>query len=196
MIDQLTGTLLRHSSTELVLEVNGIAFLLQTTLPASSCFSTVGERYTIPTRLQFKEDAVTLFGFSDQTERELFEVLITISGIGPKTALRILSGTTPAQLYQLIVSGDSLGLSKIKGIGKKTAEMLVIQLKGDFAKRSFAPEGETGFAASTGNREALQALLSLGVKEAVAQKAIEKVEQRLGTALPVQTLITEALRHT
>jgi len=196
MIDQITGRVLRHSPTAIVVEVNGIGFQLQTSLPASAHYSEIGKEYTIPTWLLVKEDSLTLYGFLDWMEREFFETLIGVSGIGPKTAQRILSESTPEQLASLVIQGDSAGLSKIKGIGKKTADLLIVQLKGTFEKRSFSSASPLSSQRGANENEALLALISLGVKESVAQKALEKVKERLGDNLPVQDLIAEALRHT
>jgi Holliday junction DNA helicase RuvA len=196
MIDQITGRVLRHSPTAIVVEVNGIGFQLQTSLPASAHYSKIGKEYTIPTWLLVKEDSLTLYGFLDWMEREFFETLIGVSGIGPKTAQRILSESTPEQLASLVIQGDSAGLSKIKGIGKKTADLLIVQLKGTFEKRSFSSASPLSSQRGANENEALLALISLGVKESVAQKALEKVKERLGDNLPVQDLIAEALRHT
>ncbi len=196
MIDQITGRILRHSPTAIVVEVNGIGFQLQTSLPASAHYSEIGKEYTIPTWLLVKEDSLTLYGFLDWMEREFFETLIGVSGIGPKTAQRILSESTPEQLASLVIQGDSAGLSKIKGIGKKTADLLIVQLKGTFEKRSFSSASPLSSQRGANENEALLALISLGVKESVAQKALEKVKERLGDNLPVQDLIAEALRHT
>lgn len=196
MIEQLTGTLLRHSPTVVVLDVNGVGFSLQMTVPGASRFTAIGELCTIPTWLHVKEDGLTLYGFRDETERELFEALIGVSGIGPKTAQRILSETTPEQLVGLILEENTLSLSKIKGIGKKTAEMLVIQLKGPFSKRELSSGEGLSVTDSPIEREALLALMALGVKEATALKAIEKVRSKGAPSPTVQNLISEALHHT
>ena len=197
MISQLTGTLVDRTPTTLTVDVNGIGFSLQVSLPASSRFPEIGSKVTIPTWMLVKEDEISLFGFADATEREIFLALIGVNGVGPKTAQRILSETTPQALAASIVAGDAAALSKFKGVGKKTAEMLVVQLKGPLSKLGLAEQAEPA-AASDNPRaaEAVLALVSLGVKEPAAQKAVEQAAKEFGPGASVEMLIAGALGST
>ena len=197
MISQLTGTLVDRTPTTLTVDVNGIGFSLQVSLPASSRFPEIGSKVTIPTWMLVKEDEISLFGFADATEREIFLALIGVNGVGPKTAQRILSETTPQALAASIVAGDAAALSKFKGVGKKTAEMLVVQLKGPLSKLGLAEQAEPA-AASDNPRaaEAVLALVSLGVKEPAAQKAVEQAAKEFGPGASVEMLIAGALGRT
>ncbi len=197
MISQLTGTLIDRTPTTLTVDVNGIGFSLQVSLPASSRFPEIGAKITIPTWMLVKEDEISLFGFADATEREIFLALIGVNGVGPKTAQRILSETTPQALAASIVAGDAAALSKFKGVGKKTAEMLVVQLKGPLSKLGLSEPAAP--AAASGNpraAEAVLALVSLGVKEPVAQKAVEQAAKEFGPGASVEMLIAGALSRT
>ena len=197
MISQLTGTLIDRTPTSLVVDVNGIGFTLQVSLPTSSRFSEIGSRITILSWMLVKEDEISLFGFADAMEREIFLALIGVNGVGPKTAQRILSETTPQALAASIVAGDAAALSKFKGVGKKTAEMLVVQLKGPLSKLGLAEQAEPA-AASDNPRaaEAVLALVSLGVKEPAAQKAVEQAAKEFGPGASVEMLIAGALGRT
>ena len=194
MIEQLTGTLIARTPTTLVVDVHGIGFSLQVSLPASAAYPEIGATVTVPTWMLVKEDEISLFGFADRTERELFLALIGVNGVGPKTAQRILSETTPQALAERIVAGDAAALSKFKGIGKKTAEMLVVQLKGPLSKLGLAQQAAPA-AASANPRaaEAVLALVSLGVKEPAAQKAVDQAVREFGDNAATEVLIAGAL---
>ena len=197
MISQLTGTLIDRTPTTLTVDVNGIGFTLQVSLPASSRFSEIGSKVTIPTWMLVKEDEISLFGFADATEREIFLALIGVNGVGPKTAQRILSETTPQALADRIVSGDAAALSKFKGVGKKTAEMLVVQLKGPLSKLGLSePAAPVPASGNPRAAEAVLALVSLGVTEPVAQKAVEQAAAEFGPDASVEMLIAGALSRT
>ena len=195
MISQLTGTLIDRTPTSLVVDVNGIGFSLQVSLPTSSRFSEIGSKIAIPTWMLVKEDEISLFGFADAAEREIFLALIGVSGVGPKIALRILSETTPQALADRIVSGDVAALSKFKGVGKKTAEMLVVQLKGPLSKLGLAQPAEPAVS-NPRAAEAVLALVSLGVKEPVAQKAVDQAVREFGDGASTEVLIAGALSKT
>ena len=195
MISQLTGTLIHRTPTSLVVDVNGIGFSLQVSLPTSSRFSEIGSKIAIPTWMLVKEDEISLFGFADAAEREIFLALIGVSGVGPKIALRILSETTPQALADRIVSGDVAALSKFKGVGKKTAEMLVVQLKGPLSKLGLAQPAEPAVS-NPRAAEAVLALVSLGVKEPVAQKAVDQAVREFGDGASTEVLIAGALSKT
>ncbi len=128
MIGRLTGTPVARMLDGVVLDVNGVGYLLRLTLRALR--KTEGEReVTIDTYLHVREDALQLYGFAEPAERELFEQLLSVSGVGPKVALAIVSGSTPADLRRAIARDDTSRFMAIPGIGKKTAQRVVLELK-------------------------------------------------------------------
>ncbi len=139
MISQLTGTI-RHLTTEkVVLEVGGVGYLISIT-PRTSAQITMGSAITLSTSLVVREDSMTLFGFLDYKDRDIYEVLQTVSGIGPKVALAITGAMTPDALAQAIASEDIGAIEKVPGIGKKGAQRLILELKGKLVSTSSAPQ--------------------------------------------------------
>jgi Holliday junction DNA helicase RuvA len=142
-----------------------------------------------------REDSLTLYGFSDAQEKELFLNMIEVNGIGPKMAQRILSSVSPNDFLSMIAMEDSHGLSKIKGIGKKTSEMLVLTLKDKALSISATAGKDSSLAMPFAQQEAVLALHTLGVKDPGAKKAVEKAAELLGREADSGKLIAEALRH-
>ena len=128
MISSLRGTVVARMLDGVVLDVNGVGYRVQTTLRALSKAQAKGE-VTLDTYLHVREDALQLYGFAEPAERELFEHFLSVSGVGPKVALAILSGSTPADLRRAIALEDTTRFVAIPGIGKKTAERVVLELK-------------------------------------------------------------------
>lgn len=199
MIASLTGTLKTKKPTEVLIDVNGVGFSL--TIPFST-FEKLGEvetRVTLLTHLYVREDAIQLFGFATEGERFCFKLLISVNGIGPKIAQGILSGIAVADLKQHIAKEDISALTTIPGVGKKTAERLIIELRDKIGKvdvegREVLPvqEGEDAL-----RQEALLALTSLGYNRPVAEKALRQVlNEAKGEKLSLQNLIKRALRFT
>ena len=174
MISYLKGILIDKKPTEAVVEVNGIAFSL--IIPVSS-FEKLGElnsEVKILTYLHVREDALVLFGFTTESERELFEILISVSGVGPKLAIGILSGVSANEFKNFILQKRYASLVAINGIGKKTAERLVVELydkisKMDFSKAAFTPRSEQNLEIKN---QAIGALCSLGYSRNVAEKSV------------------------
>jgi Holliday junction DNA helicase RuvA len=198
MIASLTGILKVKNPTEVLIEVNGVGFTVSIPL---STFERLGETtstVTLLTYLHVREDILQLYGFSTEHERVLFKMLISVSGIGPKTAQAVLSGIAVAELQQYIVQGNVGALTSIPGIGRKTAERLVVELRDKLGKAEFSsmppPTGES----ATGIRsEAMLALTSLGFSRQVAEKAIrEALRGADQTTLSLEELIKKALRTT
>jgi holliday junction DNA helicase RuvA len=140
-----------------------------------------------------REDAMILFGFSAKDERELFRHLISVSGVGPNTARMILSSVHPADIVQAIVTEDARLLQNIKGIGSKTAQRLIVELKDKLSKEQISVEKMPG-GHNTNKEEALSGLTILGFPRAVAEKALLKVIEKEGPTLPVDQLIRHALQ--
>jgi Holliday junction DNA helicase RuvA len=129
MISSLRGKVVARMLDGVVLDVNGVGYRVQTTLRALRKASSGGEEVTLDTYLHVREDALQLYGFAEPVERELFEHFLSVSGVGPKVALAILSGSTPADLRRAIALEDTTRFVAIPGIGKKTAERVVLELK-------------------------------------------------------------------
>ncbi|WP_428420252.1 Holliday junction branch migration protein RuvA [Methylibium sp.] len=184
MIGRLTGLLAEKSPPQVLLDVGGVGY--QVDVPMSSFFSlpAVGERVTLLTHFVVREDAQVLFGFLTAPEREAFRQLIKISGVGPRTALSLLSGLTVADLAQAVTAQDASRLVKVPGIGKKTAERLLLELKGKLgADLGVAAGSRPG---SEAHADILQALVALGYSEREAQAAVK--------ALPVDAGVSEGIK--
>lgn len=145
------------------------------------------------THLVVREDAHVLFGFATEDERTLFRHLISVSGVGANTARLIFSSLTPADVSEAIVNGKVATLQKVKGIGGKTAQRIIIDLKDKLVKDTGIKE-ILGSAHNTGREEALSALTLLGFNKSLAEKTIDKIIQEEGSSLPVEQLIKSALR--
>ncbi len=196
MIGSLTGTLKHKSPTDLILDVNGVGYAV--IIPFST-FEKLGDlesRVTLLTHLHVREDALQLFGFFSEEERFFFKLLISVNGIGPKIAQGILSGISVLDLRQHIAKGNLSALTAIPGVGKKTAERLVVELRDKVGKSEGValdhgvPEDGSGH-----RQEALLALTSLGYNRQQAEKAIRQVLQETTGGKPsLQDLIKKALR--
>lgn len=184
MIGRLTGLLADKSPPQILLDVNGVGYELD--VPMSSFFNlpAVGERVTLLTHFVVREDAQVLFGFLTPGERDTFRQLIKISGVGPRTALSILSGLSVGDLAQAVTAQDASRLVKVPGIGKKTAERLLLELKGKLGA-DLGPAG--GAPASDAQADILQALVALGYSEREAQAAVK--------ALPADTGVSEGIKR-
>jgi Holliday junction DNA helicase RuvA len=195
MIEQVRGILVQKHPTLAIVECGGLGYGVNVSVRTGGTLPEVGKEVTLLTWLQVREDAMQLYGFASLQEKELFLKLIEISGVGPKMAQRILSGVSPSDFLGMIAREDHLALAKIKGIGKKTSELLVLALK-DQALRLAAIEGGNATALlPSGQQEAILALHSLGVKDPGAKQAVQKAAQALGPGTDVAKLIAEALRH-
>ncbi|MDR2581622.1 MAG: Holliday junction branch migration protein RuvA [Fibromonadaceae bacterium] len=195
MIERLRGLLVQKTPLMAVIECGGVGYGVNVSARTGDLLPAEGSEVAMLTHLVVREDSLTLYGFLELQEKELFLNLIDVTGIGPKMAQRILSSISPNDLLSLIAMEDSKGLSKIKGIGKKTSELLVLALK-DKALSISATAGEkSSLALPFAQQEAILALHALGVKEPVAKKAVEKAVEALGHGADVGKLIAEALRH-
>lgn len=189
MITHLNGRLVEKNPTYLIVECAGVGYYVKISLNA---FSQIGdeENVRILTQLQIREDAHTLYGFYSEHEREMFNHLISVSGIGANTAILMLSAMTADEIASAIVNGEVAIIQGIKGIGAKTAQRVIIDLKDKVVKSDLATENI--FAAGNTNRnDALTALLSLGFDKNRAEKAIDKV---VTDDLSVEGIIKEALK--
>jgi Holliday junction DNA helicase RuvA len=198
VIARLAGKLAAKAPTEIVVDVGGVAFALSIPLSTFERLADVGSQVSVYTHLHVREDALQLYGFFTEEERELFRTLISVNGIGPKMAQGILSGITVSDLKSHILSGNSGALTAIPGVGRKIAERLVVELRDRISKLD-GTSLSTGASATSGSRirsEALLALTSLGYNRAAAEKAIRGAVQESAEAEnSVESLIKAALRH-
>ena len=177
MIARLSGTLIHKQPPMLVIDVGGVGYEVEAPLPVFSELPETGQPVVILTHLQVKEDAHTLYGFSSESQRTLFRQLLKVSGIGAKLALTVLSGASSDEFARFILEGDTASLVRLPGIGKKTAERLIIELKDklddvDVPLRSVATGSSTA-AAPAG--EATRALGALGFKPQEADRMVRAV---------------------
>ncbi|MDR3216589.1 MAG: Holliday junction branch migration protein RuvA [Clostridiaceae bacterium] len=174
----ITGTVAAVAEGQIVLENNGIGYALQVSNGTVFECGTIGKTLRLYTYLQVKEDLFCLYGFASETEKDMFLRLIGISGIGPKAALAVLSGCDVNTLSVCIATGDVKTLSKIKGLGKKTAERIILELRekvvDDGLTTMFGESGASGGAAS----DAVSALIALGVSKAEAAKAVAEAAKK------------------
>lgn len=194
MIAHLTGTLRDKQLQRIIVDVGGVGYDVHVPL---STFYDIGE-HGAPVSLRIhtlvREDAIQLFGFGTALELQLFERLIGISGIGPKVALAVLSGIEPAELVRAVRGSDLGRLTSIPGVGRKTAERMVVELKDKFAKLAIDPHGPLDATPAGDVREdLLSALANLGYQRAAAEKAADKAFQSVATR-EFEPLLREVLK--
>lgn len=192
MIAMLRGRLVQVREEWIILDVQGVGYKVYT--PVSSAMVT-GQDLSLHTYLQVREDALVLFGFSQPEQLELFEQLISVSGMGPKTALGVLAAMDTARIRRAVLSEDLAALTQIPGVGKKTAQRLILELK-DKLKLDLATE--EAFATPRVDEpagEALEALVALGYAPAQAKTALDKAAQGFTEHPNLESLIKLALKH-
>jgi Holliday junction DNA helicase RuvA len=198
MIDFISGKIVEKNPTNLVLQNNGIGYNLQISVNTFEHMPKVGENVKLKTYLHVREDILQLYAFAQEKERDVFLGLVSISGVGPKLAQTILSGIKVDELIHAIQRGDVQRLTTISGVGKKTAQRLVIELKEKFTQSGLLVDGqEEGFPVlilSDIEEEALLALISLGYKKAIIEKALARVRKN-GSPDKVEILIKQALQN-
>ena len=193
MIGRITGQLAAAEGGEIVVDVGGVGYELQVSLNTLFALPPVGERVSLVTHFVVREDAQFLFGFLDQQERTLFRLLIKVNGVGPKMGLAILSGMSVAELQRAVASDDILRLTKLPGVGKKTAERLLIELRDKVDLSTFdSAAGALVDTASLAADEAVAALAALGYRSSDAEKMIAKVNSG---ELSTEALVKAALRN-
>lgn len=194
MYDYIRGKVVSRNPTHVVIETDGIGYFLHITLQSYAQIKE-GEDLKIYTWLQVREDVQQLWGFMEPAEREIFLHLISISGIGPNTARLILSGMTPEECRQAIVTDNEIAFKQVKGVGPKTAKRVIIELKDKMLKTGIdqlvIKSGGTKHQAMS---EALSALTTLGFLKSHAEKALNQITKDEGRDLPTETLVRMALR--
>ena len=196
MIDQLIGTVQEKTHTHAVIIVNGVGYKVMMSINGLESLSKDGSAVHVLTYLHVREDMMVLYGFADHKERKTFHLLISISGIGPKLALMILSGIDQLKLKDRIVAGDVTALTAVPGVGAKTAKRIIVELKEKFIKTDDSSLGfDDGGGHSQLFTDAVNALISLGYKSNHAKKACTELEQRAELEGELETVIKKALKH-
>ncbi len=196
MIGYLNGKLVALSPTQTFVDVNGIGYEVQLTL---NTYEQIKDKESVLlyTHLQIREDAWVLYGFATEHEKEAFQKLLSVSGVGAATARVLLSSLTPDELARIVASGDSKSLEKVKGIGAKSAQRIILELKGKLLPGAVAltgvPAGQSNVNAVSD--DALLALVGLGIPKANAEKAVRKSLESLSEDVSVEELIKTALKN-
>ncbi len=196
MIYSVRGRIIHKGTDVAVIECGGVGYACRTTLSTLSGMGRVGDEAVLYTYLHVREDSVELFGFLTEQELNCFKMLITVSGVGPKAGLAILSDTDPERFALIVATGDYKAFTKTKGVGPKLAQRVVLELKDKIAKEQLSAAGASGDifeAVSSGGgniSEAVSALVVLGYSQTEAASAVA----RLDPALPVEELIRQSLK--
>jgi Holliday junction DNA helicase RuvA len=198
MYSYLQGKLVTKSPTEIVVDVNGVGYFLNISLSTYEKLDSAGNQVKVFTYLHVREDALILFGFATEAEREMFKLLISVSGIGPKIAQGVLSGMNTDELKTSIQTGNIAALTSVQGIGRKTAERLVVELRDKLGKGEVEIFDRTFTTSQLKTRDdAMNALLSLGYNRSIAEQALRQVFKEFPEKdLSVEELIKQTLRHT
>jgi len=189
MIGKISGTLVSKHPPQIVVDVNGVGYEIDVPMSTLYQLPVTGSDVTLHTHLIVREDAHQLYGFATEEERRVFRQLLKISGVGARTALAVLSGMSVADLYHAVAAQDSARLTKVPGIGKKTAERLLLELKD---KIEVAAQVASGAAVGAGHAgDIVNALLALGYNDREAAWAVKQLASGLG----VTEGIRQALKH-
>jgi Holliday junction DNA helicase RuvA len=197
MIAHLTGVLLTKTPQSIIIDVGGVGYEAMVPLSTFYALPETNERVGLLIYTHVRDDALTLFGFHTRLEKDLFLMLISVSGIGPKLAVNVLSGIGPQVLLGAIANGDALRLQAIPGVGKKTAERIALELK-DRANKALGDRDMPQVQAPQGEErrimdDALSALVNLGYSIKSAKMAVDKAQARVGE-MTLEGLIREALK--
>lgn len=196
MIDFVSGKLASKKPTEAVIAVSGIGYRLLIPTSTFEQLPELGKTTELLCHHYVREDAILLFGFSTDAERSIFNLLLSVSGVGPKLALAALSALRPDELRDRIVAGDAAMLTRIPGVGRKTAERLIVDLRDKFEKMSFEQHGaasdDTGASARS---DAIAALEALGLSRVAADRSLRDVIRKHPDVESAEELIRLALRQ-
>ena len=188
MIASLRGTVLSVRDNTCIVDVNGVGYAVNIT-PAHKFTLTVGAEHTFLTSLIVREDSMTLFGFENPESLELFELLLSVSGVGPRSALAVLAEMSPAEILTAVVNEDDSAFKKVSGVGPKTAKLIIVQLAGKLTALSHAENvSVTSPAASPIAISVVQALVGLGWNEKVAKEAVDALDSTNPSATTASVL--------
>lgn len=194
MYHHLSGKLVHKSPTQIVVDIGGVGYELTVPLSTYEKLPAEDTPVRLLTHFHVREDGMRLFGFLEAEERELFRMLVAVSGIGPMLALAVLSGTSVEMVKQAVLAGDATLLKKIRGVGAKTAERMVLELRDPVLRMDVragtapVPRGDSAVL------DAVAALVSLGFSRIKAEEAIAASRRKLGAEAPVEVLVREALK--
>lgn len=193
MISQICGRLAHKSPEEIIIDCNGVGYGVRVPLSTFYELPDIGAEVVLRVHTHVREDALHLYGFLTGKEKELFGLLIGVSGVGPRLAINVLSGIATHNLEQALQEGDLLSLTRIPGVGRKTAERMLLELKDKVS----APGA--GAAAGIPMRDgmvkdALSALVNLGYQRGIAEEAVRDCVRQLGEELSLEELLKESLR--
>lgn len=194
MIAFVKGHFAIKTPARVVVDVNGVGYELNISLNTYSAISQKdsGQLFTY---LHITENAHSLFGFADLAEKDLFLQLISVSGVGASTARMMLSGMKPEEIARAIVQGNTKQLESIKGIGRKSAERLIVELRDKLGKQSLEENQLPGFTASQTDTDAVNALISLGIGRAMAEQVVKKVMKAAPENDSLEDIIKQALKN-
>ena len=194
MIAYLSGKLAHKEPTFVIIDVNGVGYHVSISL---NTFSEIKDKEAIKlsTYMHVREDAQILYGFSSDAEKSMFQNLISVNGVGPNTAMVVLSYLPTAELKNAIIREDAATLQAVKGIGGKTAQRLILELKDKLKKGAEESTGIQGFGHNTMRQEALGALMTLGISKAAAEKSIDTVLKKSGNTISLEELVKQSLKN-
>ncbi len=198
MYQYLTGTLAEKTATGAVIDVNGVGYQVHIPLSTYAGLPALGQQVRLLTHFIVREDVQALYGFASEEERQLFRQLLSVSGIGPKSAIGVLSGCTIPELKQAIIEGSLIKLTAIPGIGKKTAERLVVELREKIVleERRFSAPGSKPGPEDELMEDSLRALIELGYRKQNAKEAIQRaLKDADGKKFTVPDLIRVSLKY-
>jgi len=194
MIAFVRGQFVVKTAARVVVDVNGVGYDLQISLNTYSAISTK-ESGLLFTYLQITENAHTLFGFAELAEKEMFLHLISVSGVGASTARMMLSGMRPDEIARAIVQGNTKQLESVKGIGKKSAERLIVELRDKLSKQSFEMGTSGATTVVSIDSDAVHALVALGIGRPMAEQAVKKTISSLSSHASLEEIIKQALKN-
>tara|TARA_Y100001960_G_C14576571_1_gene778560 strand:- start:99 stop:677 length:579 start_codon:yes stop_codon:yes gene_type:complete len=190
MIEFISGKLYEKTINYIIVDVNGVGYKILISMNTFEKLDSINKKVFIETYFHVTENSQTLFGFVDKLERELFEMLISVSGIGPKTAIVLLSAVKPDEFKKRLIAGEVKMLTTLPGIGPKTAKRLIVELKDKFVKTD---ENELPIDGSEVNSDAYYALISLGFKSNKVKEVIEQILLK-NKNITTEILIKESLK--
>lgn len=191
MIGRLRGRLLELDGSLAVVDVRGVGYEAEVTATAAAALAAAADDVEIHTHFIAREDGQSLYGFANAAERNLFRSLIKVTGVGPKLALALLSTVSPEQFAAAVTTGNAAAITRVPGIGKKTASRLVMELRDRVADLDVGVAAD----AAPARRDAAQALMSLGYRETAAAGAVADAADALDEKAGVEDIVKEALRR-
>jgi Holliday junction DNA helicase RuvA len=194
MIAQLRGTLDDKRPNQVLVDVGGVGYLVHIPLSTFYALGDLHSNITLLIHTQVREDAISLYGFLSAREKHLFELLISASGVGPVLALKILSGMSVDDLVPAVRSGDLARLTRIPGVGRKTAERMIVELRDKLAAIEISEEARKPVATTGTSGDVVSALLNLGYDQLVAEKAVERAGKN-GASETFESLLRGALQE-